>query len=84
METMIYGENCTLPKEYLEQLMRQGLEGLPDLVREIVNEAMQIERGNYQQANPYERSEGSPLMISSPPALLIFYQIALFLSGFIH
>jgi len=57
METMIYGENCTLPKEYLEQLMRQGLEGLPDLVREIVNEAMQIERENYLQARPYERSE---------------------------
>jgi putative transposase len=54
---MIYEEDCTLPKEYLEQLMRQGLEGLPELVREIVNEAMRIERENFLQARPYERSE---------------------------
>jgi transposase-like protein len=54
---MIYTEDCTLPKEYLEPLMKQGLEGLPELVREIVNQAMQIERENFLQARPYERSE---------------------------
>ena len=54
---MIYKNDCTLPKEYLEQLAKQGLEGLPDLVRVLVNQAMQIERENYLHAKPYERSE---------------------------
>jgi len=54
---MIYDNNCTLPEEYLEQLIKHGLEGLPDLVRALVNEAMQIERENYLEAKPYERTE---------------------------
>ena len=54
---MIYKNDCTLPKEYLEGLTGQGLEGLPNLIRVIVNEAMQIERVNYLQAKPYQRSE---------------------------
>lgn len=54
---MIYENNCTLPKEYLEQLINQGLEGLPDLIRTLVNEAMQIERENFLGAKPYERSQ---------------------------
>jgi len=41
----------------LEQLIKHGLEGLPDLVRALVNEAMQIERENYLEAKPYERTE---------------------------
>jgi transposase-like protein len=54
---MIYKNDCTLPTEYLEQLTEQGLEGLPDLIRVMVNEAMRIERENYLGAKPYERSE---------------------------
>jgi transposase-like protein len=54
---MIYKNDCTLPKEYLEQLTEQGLDGLPDLIRVMVNEAMRIERENYLGARPYERSE---------------------------
>ena len=54
---MIYKSDCTLTKEYLEQLAEQGLEGLPDLVRVLINQAMQIERENYLHAKPYERSE---------------------------
>lgn len=54
---MIYKDDCTLTKEYLEQLAEQGLEGLPDLVRVLINQAMQIERENYLHAKPYERSE---------------------------
>jgi transposase-like protein len=41
----------------LEQLIKHGLEGLPDLVRALVNEAMLIERENYLEAKPYERTE---------------------------
>jgi len=54
---MIYKNNCTLPSEYLEELAKQGLEGLPDLVRILVNEAMRIERENFLRAKPYERTE---------------------------
>ena len=54
---MIYENDCTLTTEYLEQLSEQGLDGLPDLIRVMVNEAMRIERENYLGAKPYERSE---------------------------
>jgi putative transposase len=54
---MIYKENCTLPQEYLEQLTTEGMEALPDLVRVLINEAMQIERAKYIHAQPYERKE---------------------------
>ena len=46
-----------LPNAYLEQLTEQGLEGLPELIRVVVNEAMRIERENHLQAKPYERNE---------------------------
>ena len=54
---MIYDKDCTLPEEYVEQLTEQGLESLPDLIRILVNEAMQIERENFLNAKPYERSK---------------------------
>ena len=54
---MIYNNDCTLPKEYLEQLTAEGLESLPEMIRVLVNEAMQIERSRYMNANPYERSD---------------------------
>jgi len=44
---MTYQDDCTLSVELLEQLTREGLEGLPELVRVLVNEAMRIERQNY-------------------------------------
>ena len=53
MRTMIYKNNCTLPSEYLEELAKQGLEGLPDLVRILVNEAMRIKRENFLRAKSY-------------------------------
>ena len=53
---MIYKNDCTLPKEYLGQLTAEGLESLPEMIRVLVNEAMQIERSRYMNANPYERS----------------------------
>ena len=50
-------DSFRIPGEYLEQLTEQGLEGLPELIRVVVNEAMRIERENYLQARPYERNE---------------------------
>ncbi len=52
---MIYKEDCTLPKEYLEQLSATGLETLPEMIRLLINEAMQIERTEHNQAEPYQR-----------------------------
>jgi putative transposase len=54
---MIYNNDCTLPKEYLEQLTTEGLESLPEMIRVLVNEAMQIEREKHLNAKPYERSD---------------------------
>lgn len=54
---MIYENDCTLPKEYLEQLTTEGLESLPEMIRLLVNQAMQIERDKHLNARPYERSE---------------------------
>ena len=54
---MIYNNDCTLPKEYLEKLTAEGLEGLPEMIQVLVNEAMQIERERYVNAKPYERKE---------------------------
>jgi transposase-like protein len=54
---MIYNNDCTLPREYLEQFIEQGFDGLPDLIRIMVNEAMRIERENFLGAKAYERSE---------------------------
>jgi len=54
---MIYNNDCTLPKEYLEQLTAEGLESLPEMIRLLVNQAMQIERDKHLNAKPYERSE---------------------------
>ena len=54
---MIYKDDCTLPKEYLEQLTTEGLESLPEMIRVLVNEAMQIEREKHLNAKPYERSD---------------------------
>ena len=53
---MIYENDCTLPTEYLEYLTEQGLDGLPNLMRALMNEAMRIERENYLGAKPYERT----------------------------
>jgi putative transposase len=52
MRAMIYKINCTLTIKYSEQLTEQGIDGLPDLIRVMVNEAMVIERENHLGAKP--------------------------------
>jgi len=42
--TMTYQDNFTLPTEILEQVAEQGLDFLPELIRIVVNRAMQVER----------------------------------------
>jgi len=56
---MNYESDCTLPKEYLERLAAAEPEGLLELIRAFVYEAMCMERENYMGDNFYERSEKS-------------------------
>jgi len=53
---MTYQTNYTLPTELLEQIAADGLEVLPDLIRIVINTAMQAERQQYLKVGPYERS----------------------------
>jgi putative transposase len=53
---MTYQSDCTLSPALLEQLAAEGLDALPDLIRIIINTAMQAERQTYLKAAPYERS----------------------------
>jgi putative transposase len=53
---MTYEADCILSEELLEQIAQQGLDVLPELIRTVINTAMQIERQNHLSAAPYERS----------------------------
>jgi putative transposase len=53
---MTYQQDCTLPAEILEQIASQGLDYLPELIRVMINTAMQTERQKYLGVGPYERS----------------------------
>jgi hypothetical protein len=44
---MTYQNNCTLPKEMLEQIAEQGLDVIPEMMRTLINAAMQMERQAY-------------------------------------
>jgi len=54
---MTYREDFTLPAEILEQVQVQGLDILPELIRIVINAAMQAERSEHLQAAPYQHSE---------------------------
>ena len=54
---MTYQTDCTLPDSLLEQITEQGLEILPELIRIVINTAMQAEREQYLGAAAYERAE---------------------------
>jgi putative transposase len=53
---MTYHEDFTLPESIVEAIVSQGLDGLPELIRLIVNIAMQAERQQYLNAAPYQRT----------------------------
>jgi putative transposase len=53
---MTYQSNCTLPTELLEQIAAEGMDALPELIRILINQAMQLEREQHLGAGPYERS----------------------------
>tara|TARA_B100000686_G_C16227360_1_gene683170 strand:+ start:246 stop:656 length:411 start_codon:yes stop_codon:yes gene_type:complete len=41
----------------MESLIENGLDGMGEAIRILMNEAMKIERTDFLQATPYERSE---------------------------
>jgi transposase-like protein len=53
---MTYQEDFTLPTELLEQIASEGFDILPELIRQVINTAMQLERQKHLGANLYERS----------------------------
>jgi len=54
---MTYRNDFTLPAELMEQVQEQGLDVLPELIRIVINAAMQAERNEHLQAAPYQHSE---------------------------
>jgi len=53
---MTYQSDFTLPSELLEQIATQGFEVLPELIRIVINAAMQAERQQYLRAAPYQHT----------------------------
>jgi len=49
----------THPNDYTfaNEIVEQGLEAVPEMVRILINNAMQVERAKYLQAGEYERTE---------------------------
>ena len=54
---MTYCQDFTLPAELMEQVAEQGLEILPELIRIVLNAAMQAERSEHLQAEHYQHTE---------------------------
>jgi transposase-like protein len=54
---MTYREDFTLPAEIMEQVQAQGLDVLPELIRIVINAAMQAERNEHLNAGPYQHTQ---------------------------
>lgn len=54
---MTYHHDCSVPEEFLEPIIAEGLDALPGLIQTLINTAMRIERQQYLSAAPYERSD---------------------------
>lgn len=53
---MTYQGDFTLSPELLEQITANGFAHLPEIIREMINTAMQFERQQYLGAAPYQRT----------------------------
>ncbi len=53
---MTYESNYSIPETLLELISAEGLDALPEMMRLMVNLAMQVERQKYLGVGPYERS----------------------------
>uniref|UniRef100_A0A7C4PJQ0 Mutator family transposase n=1 Tax=Anaerolinea thermolimosa TaxID=229919 RepID=A0A7C4PJQ0_9CHLR len=57
--TDTYTDDCTLPVELLEQIASQGFDVLPELIRVIINPAMQAEWQKCLRAAPFQHTPDS-------------------------
>ena len=53
---MTYENDYTIPEEVLERICAEGFDALPELLRIVLNTAMEIEREKHLGAKPYERT----------------------------
>ncbi len=53
---MTHQKDYNLSAEIIEELLHNGLDALPEMVRVLLNSAMQAERSRYLQAGEYKRS----------------------------
>ena len=54
---MTHQQNYNLSYDVIEELSQNGINAIPDLLRVLLNNAMQAERSRYLQAGEYERTE---------------------------
>lgn len=54
---MAYQTHDTAEDDVLELVLSKGLKGLPEILTQILNKAIGLERQRYLQAKPYERME---------------------------
>jgi len=54
---MTHQNDYTLSSTVIEECLANGLDGIPEIMRVLLNSAMQIEREKYLQASDYERTE---------------------------
>jgi transposase-like protein len=54
---MTYRQDFTLPAELMKQVAEEGLAILPELIRIVINAAMQAERSEHLQAEPYQHTD---------------------------
>ena len=54
---MTHQENYTFTKNFIDELIEAGFDGIPEMFRTIMNNAMKAEGDQFLQANRYERTE---------------------------
>jgi len=54
---MTHLENYTFSKTFVDELIESGFDGIPEMFRIIMNNAMKAERDQFLQADKYERTE---------------------------
>ncbi len=53
---MTYQPDYTIPNNLMEEIIANGLDAIPEMIRILINTAMKVERQAYLGVGPYERS----------------------------
>ena len=54
---MTHQNDYSLSPSVVDEIARLGLDGIPEMIKVLINTAMQVERSKYLQAGEYERTE---------------------------